>query len=104
MVFTDSTRGENLKEPHTENSSLEANRADDTNVSRDKVSQELCSVPYKSDCFELWDECDTLTGWDEVLQACTTKDLNKYLFSVIYLRQYDTMLQMMMLQTQDCSL
>ena len=38
MVVTDSTHGENLKELHTENSSMKANRADDTNVSRDKVS------------------------------------------------------------------
>jgi len=38
MVVTDSTHGDNLKELRTENSSSEANRADDTNVSRDKVS------------------------------------------------------------------
>jgi hypothetical protein len=38
MVVIDSTHGENLKDLYTKNSSSEANKADDTNVSKDKVS------------------------------------------------------------------
>jgi hypothetical protein len=38
MVVIDSTHNENVKELATENSSTEANRADDTNVPKDEVS------------------------------------------------------------------
>jgi hypothetical protein len=38
MVVFDTAHGENLEDLHTKNSSSEANRADDTNVSKDKVS------------------------------------------------------------------